>query len=171
MFRLSASPFCQTPQKEPKGLAPPSGFSPRRKIPSSKRSFRGTPRRAIPGPSWLSRHPCRSTPETPLQRGLLNGAFGVCGSLSGNLQDLQPQPCCGVPVGADLVREILRGGPCGDRQHQMLAATCRSELAREPPGTVGRIPRQRYPPWLPRRITRSGLCALQPATLAASTTK
>jgi len=45
-----------------------------RKIPSLNWSFRGTPRRAIPGPSRLSRHPCRSTPETPIQRGLLNGA-------------------------------------------------------------------------------------------------
>ncbi len=46
-----------------------------RKIPSLNRSFRGPPRRAIPGPSRLSRHPCRSTPETPIQRGLLKGAL------------------------------------------------------------------------------------------------
>ena len=68
------------------GLPRTSGFSLRRKIPSLQRSFRGTLRRAVPGPSQLSRHPCRSTPETTLQRGLLNGAFGVCGHFSGRLQ-------------------------------------------------------------------------------------
>jgi hypothetical protein len=64
-----------------------SGFSLRRKIPPLNRSFRGTPRRAIPGPSRLSRHSCRSAPETPLQRGLLNGAFGVHGYSAGIPQE------------------------------------------------------------------------------------
>jgi len=77
-----------------------------RKIPSLIRSFRGTRRRAIPGPSPLSRHPCRSTPETPIQRGLLNGAFGVCGCFTGRL--IKPEP---------------ERGAC---------FSCRSELAREP---------------------------------------
>jgi hypothetical protein len=128
-FRLSASPFCQTPQKEPKSLAPDIRFFASRKIPSLKRSFRGTPRRAIPGPSRLSRHPCRSTPETPLQRGLLNGAVGVCGYFSGRLSSQsqsqsqnqnqnqnqnqsqsQSQNDARALVGAELLRE----SPAGD---------------------------------------------------------
>jgi hypothetical protein len=94
---LGRVPFGKRPKRNQKVLPRTSGFSLRRKIPSLKRSFRGTPRRAIPGPSRLSRHPCRSTPETPLQRGLLNGAFGACGYFSGSLQEPKPKPDrCGV---------------------------------------------------------------------------
>ncbi|SUD39235.1 Uncharacterised protein [Ectopseudomonas mendocina] len=44
-----------------------------RRVPSFHRCSRGTPRRAIPGPSRLSRHPCRSTPYTTIPLGLLTG--------------------------------------------------------------------------------------------------
>ena len=44
-----------------------------RRVPSLHRRSRGTLRRAIPGPSQLSRHPCRSTPSTAITLGLLTG--------------------------------------------------------------------------------------------------
>ena len=44
-------------------------------VPSLHHHSRGTPRRAIPGPSWLSRHPCRSTPSTAIPLGLLKGTW------------------------------------------------------------------------------------------------
>ncbi len=59
-------------EKVTKALAPASG-SRFAGLPSLHRSFRGTPRRAIPGPSQLSRHPCRSTPEISTPLGLLKG--------------------------------------------------------------------------------------------------
>ena len=43
------------------------------RIRSLHRRSRGTPRRAIPGPSRLSRHPCRSTPSTTIPLTLLKG--------------------------------------------------------------------------------------------------
>ena len=49
-----------------------------RRVPSLHRRSRGTLRRAIPGPSQLSRHPCRSTPSTPPALGLLKGAIRWC---------------------------------------------------------------------------------------------
>ena len=42
-------------------------------VPSLHHYSRGTPRRAIPGPSRLSRHPCRSTPYTTIPLSLLTG--------------------------------------------------------------------------------------------------
>ncbi len=47
------------------------------RVRSLHRHSRGTPRRAIPGPSRLSRHPCRSTPSTAIPLTLLKGAVGV----------------------------------------------------------------------------------------------
>ncbi len=92
LFRPLGRPPLANAPKEAKVLPRTSGFSLRRKIPSLNRSFRGPRRRAIPGPSPLSRHPCRSTPETPIQRGLLNGAFGVRGCFSGRLIKPKPKP-------------------------------------------------------------------------------
>ena len=45
------------------------------RVPSFHHRSRGTPRRAIPGPSRLSRHPCRSTPYAAIPLGLLMGAW------------------------------------------------------------------------------------------------
>ncbi len=47
-----------------------------RRVRSLHRHSRGTPRRAILGPSRLSRHPCRSTPSTSILLTLLKGAIG-----------------------------------------------------------------------------------------------
>ncbi len=47
-----------------------------RRVRSLHRHSRGTPRRAILGPSRLSRHPCRSTPSTSIPLTLLKGAIG-----------------------------------------------------------------------------------------------
>ncbi|MNN55669.1 hypothetical protein D3C81_1705580 [compost metagenome] len=58
-FALTASPFWQTPQKEPKGLAPPFGPSLRLGVPSLRHCSVGPPRSAIHGRARLSRHPCR----------------------------------------------------------------------------------------------------------------
>ncbi len=43
------------------------------RVRSLHRRSRDTPRRAIPGPSRLSRHPCRSTPSTTIPLTLLKG--------------------------------------------------------------------------------------------------
>ena len=43
------------------------------RVRSLHRRSRGTLRRAVPGPSQLSRHPCRSTPSTPTPLTLLTG--------------------------------------------------------------------------------------------------
>jgi hypothetical protein len=56
-FALTASPFWQTPQKEPKGLAPASGPSPRLGVPSLRSCSVGPPRSAILGLARLTRHP------------------------------------------------------------------------------------------------------------------
>ena len=75
-----ASSFWQSPQKEPKGLAPPSGSRCAR-LPSFHRCSERRRARAIPGPSSggrlvLSRHPCRSLPSARIPFGLLKGAIG-----------------------------------------------------------------------------------------------
>ena len=44
-------------------------------VPSFHHHSRGTLRRAIPGPSQLSRHPCRSTPYAAIPLGLLKGIW------------------------------------------------------------------------------------------------
>jgi hypothetical protein len=89
---IGSRPDGRPRQKEPKGLAPASGpalrsgFVTRFARPSGQpsavtslrsvslhRHSRGTPRRAIPGPSRLSRHPCRSTPSPTIPLALLKG--------------------------------------------------------------------------------------------------
>ena len=69
-------PFGSRPKRNQKVLPPPSGSRCAR-LPSLHRCSRGPPRRAIPGPSRLSRHPCRSTPSATIPVGLLKGA-GSC---------------------------------------------------------------------------------------------
>ena len=44
-----------------------------RRVPSLQRRAGGTARGAIPGPTRLSRHPCRSSPSATLPLGLLKG--------------------------------------------------------------------------------------------------
>ena len=72
-----ASPFWQSPQKEPKGLAPASGSRCAR-LPSFHRCSEGRRARAIHGPSRLSRHPCRSPLYAAIPFGLLKGAIRWC---------------------------------------------------------------------------------------------
>jgi hypothetical protein len=69
-------PFGKRPKRNQKVLPPPYGSRCAR-LPSLHHCSRGPPRRAIPGPSRLSRHPCRSTPYTTIPFGLLKGA-GSC---------------------------------------------------------------------------------------------
>ncbi|HBB77114.1 hypothetical protein EGJ08_20080 [Stutzerimonas stutzeri] len=71
-----ASFFWQSPQKKPKGLAPPSGSRCAR-LPSFHRCSGGRRTRAIHGPLRLSRHPCRSLPSATIPLGLLKGANGI----------------------------------------------------------------------------------------------
>lgn len=54
---------------------------------------RGTPRRAIPGPSRLSRHPCRSTPYTTIPLGLLTGRLASSARLAYQ-NPKEPKHCC-----------------------------------------------------------------------------
>ena len=70
-FALTASPFWQTPQKEPKGLAPPYGSSLGLGVPSLRHCSGGTPRSAIHGRARLARHPCRAAPCATPAFGLL----------------------------------------------------------------------------------------------------
>ena len=51
----------------------PSAVTALRSVSSLHHCSRGTPRWAIPGPSRLSRHPCRSTPCATIPLGLLMG--------------------------------------------------------------------------------------------------
>jgi len=69
---LTSGFLLASPQKKPKGLAPTYGPS-FAGVPSLHHCSEGTPRRAIPGPSRLSRHPCRSTLSTTIPFGLLKG--------------------------------------------------------------------------------------------------
>ena len=64
--------FGSCPKSNQKVLPLASGFR-CAKLPSLHHCSRGPPRRAIPGPSRLSRHPCRSTPYTTIPLGLLMG--------------------------------------------------------------------------------------------------
>jgi hypothetical protein len=61
------------------------------RVRSLHRRSRGTPRRAIPGPSRLSRHPCRSTPSTTIPLTLLKGALAFVRQCSRNKQKLTPR--------------------------------------------------------------------------------
>ncbi|WP_315809042.1 hypothetical protein [Pseudomonas sp. C9-3] len=62
VFRLSASPFWQTPQKEPKGLAPPSGFSLGAKNSLVEAKFQG---HALTGHPWPDSALAASMPLNP----------------------------------------------------------------------------------------------------------
>jgi hypothetical protein len=64
--------FGSRPKSKQKVLPLASGSRCAR-LPSFHHCSRGTPRRAIPGPSRLSRHPCRSTPSATIPLGLLMG--------------------------------------------------------------------------------------------------
>jgi len=64
--------FGKRPKSKQKVL--PLAFGSRcARLPSFHHCSRGPPRRAIPGPSRLSRHPCRSTPYATIPLGLLMG--------------------------------------------------------------------------------------------------
>src|SRR5690606_19891946 len=65
------------------------------RVRSLHRCSRGTSRRAVPGPSRLSRHPCRSTPYTTIPLTLLKGSWrrlkapaGACKRLKTGGRDL-----------------------------------------------------------------------------------
>ncbi len=64
--------FGRRPKSKQKVLPLASGSRCAR-LPSFHHCSRGPPRRAIPGPSRLSRHPCRSTPYATIPLGLLMG--------------------------------------------------------------------------------------------------
>ena len=85
-------------QKEPKGLAPPSGPCASLRVRSLHRRSRGPARRAIPGPSRLSRHPCRSTPSTTIPLTLLKGRGVACGCGVASVGCYSPEGQYTVPV-------------------------------------------------------------------------
>ncbi len=68
--------FFKRQKSKQKRCAPPSG-SRFAQLPSLHHCSEGTPRRAIPGPSRLSRHPCRSTLSTTIPFGLLKGRLAA----------------------------------------------------------------------------------------------
>jgi hypothetical protein len=92
-FRLARRvPFGRRPKRNQKVCAPASGPA-CGGVPSLHHCSRGPPRRAIPGPSRLSRHPCRSTPCVTIPLGLLKGAIGVawrCVQLVDKLRVVHP---------------------------------------------------------------------------------
>src|SRR5690606_5308974 len=67
------------PKKVTKNACPYIRPCAARRVRSLHRHSSGAPRRAILGPSRLSRHPCRSTPSTSIPLTLLKGAIsGAC---------------------------------------------------------------------------------------------
>ena len=75
-----------------------------RRVPSFHHCFRGTPRRAIPGPSRFSRHPCRSTPSAMIPLGLLMGRLAS----SVRSVFLEAQQTVGAGLPAMLLVRLLR---------------------------------------------------------------
>jgi len=74
-FRLPGEllSLCLRKEKVTKEKAHPTSGPACGGVPSFRRCSRGTSRRAIPGPSRLSRHPCRSTPYATIPLSLLTG--------------------------------------------------------------------------------------------------
>jgi len=70
--------FACAKEKVTKEKAHPASGSGYARLPSLHHRSRGTPRRAIPGPSRLSRHPGRSTPSTTIRSAFWEGAFSGC---------------------------------------------------------------------------------------------
>ena len=68
--------FFKRQKSKQKRCAPPS-WSRFALLPSLHHCSEGPPRMAIPGPSRLSRHPCRSTLYTTIPFGLLKGRLAV----------------------------------------------------------------------------------------------
>jgi len=66
-FRLTAGHFGKEPQSNQRALAPPLGTSPRLGVPVIRQGFGGPPPRAIHGAGRLNRHPCRFTPQIPVE--------------------------------------------------------------------------------------------------------
>ena len=71
------------PAKSKQKVLPLASVSRCARLPAFHYCFRGTPRRAIPGPLRLSPHPCGSLPSTTIPLSLLNGAFGVVCEIAG----------------------------------------------------------------------------------------
>ena len=74
-FGERVTSLCLCKEKVTKEKAHPTSGSRCARLPSFHPCSRGPPRRAIPGPSRLSRHPCRSTPYATIPLGLLKGAL------------------------------------------------------------------------------------------------
>ncbi|VCU63897.1 hypothetical protein [Pseudomonas synxantha] len=55
------------PKVTKRALAPPLGTSPRLGVPVIRQGFGGPPPRAIHGAGRLNRHPCRFTPQIPVE--------------------------------------------------------------------------------------------------------
>ncbi|VCU63432.1 hypothetical protein [Pseudomonas synxantha] len=55
------------PQSNQRALAPPLGTSPRLGVPVIRQGLGGPPPRAIRGAGRLNRHPCRFTPQIPVE--------------------------------------------------------------------------------------------------------
>ena len=64
---LTAGHFGKEPQSNQRALAPPLGTSPRLGVPVIRQGFGGPPPRAIHGAGRLNRHPCRFTPQIPVE--------------------------------------------------------------------------------------------------------
>ncbi len=66
-FRLTAGHFGKEPQSNQRALAPPLGTSLGLGVPVIRQGFGGPPPRAIHGAGRLNRHPCRFTPQIPVE--------------------------------------------------------------------------------------------------------
>ena len=103
--------FGKRPKSKQKGL--PLHTARLRRVPSLHRRSRGTPRRAIPGPSRLSRHPCRSTPYTTIPLGLLTGRLMSPARSVTQYQAKQntivPTLCVATPLGTLRVPPLAGG--------------------------------------------------------------
>ena len=78
-FRSDSGSLLDGPKSNQKVLAPPLGTSPRLGVPVIRQRFGGPPPRAIHGAGRLNRHPCRFTPQIPVEfrPAWFNGALKI----------------------------------------------------------------------------------------------
>ncbi len=116
-FRSYSGSLLEGPKSKQKVLAPPLGTSLRLGVPVIRQRFGGPPPRAIHGAGRLNRHPCRFTPQIPVEfrPAWFNGAPEIksrsraarfASWLPGAATDLCSYPCCASGVSAS---EFLAG--------------------------------------------------------------
>ena len=94
-------------------------------VPSLHHHSRGTLRRAIHGPSQLSRHPCRSTPYVAIPLGLLKGTWPS--SVPSQLKSKGQTPPISTP---QRLRKLATWSPSGGRAEVLRRGVSRMDAAK-----------------------------------------